>query len=86
MESLLTQLEWPNRDFPCFQGPVVHRPALQPLFRQLFQALDCSADRLMSESLLLEVMAQLLQHHGDGDLWSPTPPEPDAVALGVVTK
>jgi AraC-like DNA-binding protein len=81
MASLGGQLGQAESSLPIFHGPVAHCPPLRPLFRQLFQALDQAAPLLTQQSLLLELVAQLLAHYGNRVPQSPAGQESKAVAL-----
>ncbi|MGP1374984.1 MAG: helix-turn-helix domain-containing protein [Almyronema sp.] len=79
MASLLTQLAWTKPELPCFSAPNVCSPALRSLFCQVFQVLDQPAPLLSQQSLLLELLAQLLLQQGTIQTL-PTAQESKAVA------
>jgi AraC-like DNA-binding protein len=81
MQSLLEQLDQRQATLPVFQEPVAHDPALRSLFLQVFQAIDQAIPLLIQQSLLLELIAHLLQHHSDIDAPSTAAQESKAVAL-----
>jgi AraC-like DNA-binding protein len=81
MQRLLEQLDQQQSTLPVFREPVAHDLALRSLFLQVFQALDQAVPLLTQQSLLLELMAHLLQHHSDVEAPPPAVQESRAVAL-----
>jgi AraC-like DNA-binding protein len=65
VQQILNQLEWRDRELPCFVTPVIWDAALQQLFHALFQALSVPTFQLEQESLLLEFMSQLFLRHAE---------------------
>ena len=81
MQWLLEQLERNQPILPVFQKPVAHDPALRSHFLQVFQALVQATPLLTQQSLLLELMSHLLQHHSGIAVPPPAARESRAVAL-----
>ncbi|MEO1520952.1 MAG: AraC family transcriptional regulator [Cyanobacteria bacterium J06633_2] len=81
MRSLLTQLGHPTHRLPAFRGPNVQNPALRPLFRQVFQTLEQPTPLLTQQSLLMELISQLLRHHGEMNIRMSAKSESQAVRL-----
>lgn len=64
IEQTLTQLDWPRRGMPYFKEEmVVWEPSLRPIFYHLFHALTEATSQLAQQSLLLELLSQLLRAH-----------------------
>lgn len=49
---------------PYFPEPVVHDPELAAQFRQLFEVLETSDNRLLRESLMYAFLVKLIHRHG----------------------
>lgn len=81
MQSLLEQLDHRQPTLPVFREPVAHDPALRSRFLNVFQVLDQAIPLLTQQSLLLELMAHLLQHHSDIEAPPTAAQESRAVAL-----
>ena len=80
MRWALVQLEQAPSTLPVFQAPVAHNPALRSRFLQVFQALDQGSPRLMQQSLFLELISHLLQHHSTIQ----TPPKPQNPKISII--
>lgn len=65
VEQVLAQLEWPRSGLPYFVEPVTWAPDLQPLFHQLFDALNTPNGLLRQQSLLLDLLSLLFQHYAE---------------------
>ena len=62
VEQALTQFDHAGRGLPYFKEPSLWAPTLRSLFYQAFQALSEPRSQLAQESLLLELLSQLLRH------------------------
>lgn len=81
MQWLLEQLDQSQPTLPVFREPIAHDPVLRLRFLQVFQALDQALPLLTQQTLLLELMSHLLQHHSDIDALPAAAQEFGAVAL-----
>ncbi|PSN14327.1 AraC family transcriptional regulator [filamentous cyanobacterium CCT1] len=85
MQQMLAQLEWPGPELPYFAIALqTSTDALgQAMFSRLFIALSQSTPQLERDSLLLELMAYLIDRYGDRQRrWRQ--PEPKSKALAQV--
>ncbi|MGG6241010.1 AraC family transcriptional regulator [Nodosilinea sp. AN01ver1] len=85
MQQMLAQLEWPGPELPYFAIALQTSPdALgQAMFSRLFVALSQPTPQLERDSLLLELMAHLIDRYGDRQRrWRQ--PEPTSKALAQV--
>jgi hypothetical protein len=83
IEQTLAEIEWRGRGLPYFREPVVWNPALQGRCQQLFDALEHSVPLLEQQSLLLEVLAQLVVNHAE-PRYEPRSPKPEARAIAQI--
>lgn len=81
MRWALVQLEQTPATLPVFQEPVAHNPALRSRFLPVFQALDQVSSCLKQQSLLLDLISHLWQHHSAISTPSSPAREPEAIAL-----
>ncbi|WP_017302263.1 helix-turn-helix transcriptional regulator [Nodosilinea nodulosa] len=84
MERILAQIDWPESTLPYFVSPTKVRADTlgSGIFSRVFAALNRPASRLEQDTLLLELVAYLVDRYADRrHSWRSPQPETQAVAI-----